>query len=1034
MTQFEVPEPILNSPFEEPQAYWDLTEGEAPRRAGGRRRPEYVYRPPGAGSEGDPGATPGTRIELKLVTRIRARVKEWREHAGEAYPGTTRTTRELLAWWRRDGRRQRLFFAQLEAAETIVFLVEAREDFRQGLEIPWDQPGDERLRAFRRYACKMATGSGKTTVMAMLAAWSILNKIHARYDARFSDVVLVVCPNVTIRSRLREIKPSEGEASLYRKRDLVPPHLMSDLARGRVLVTNWHVFEPQTYQTGGVSARVVRAGRRVVQRETIQIAAKTTRARGSRYMTAADLDAQLARGALEVLDAERDEQGHLKSIRVESERFVESDDALLARVLGRDVGRKQNLLILNDEAHHAYRIRRDATDDGALEDDDEDDDAIERREATVWVDGLDRIHQRRGINVCVDFSATPYFLGRASAEPNRPFPWVVSDFGLVEAIESGLVKVPQLAVRDPTGREIPGYFNLWRWMLERLTPAERGGKKGSVKPEAVLKWAHTAVALLGGLWEQTLSDWQAQGQARPPVFIIVCKNTRIAKVVYEWLAEDHAPYGIPSAGLEDFRNVSGRAHTIRVDTKVVQETDTGQAKSDETAWMRLTLDSVGLVEWPRDRQGREIFPEGFAVLAEKLKRALHPPGRDVRCVVSVGMLTEGWDCQTVTHVIGLRPFLSQLLCEQVVGRGLRRSSYAVGPDERLPEEVAKVLGVPFEIVPFKENRGPATRPVVERRHVYAVPERAAFEIHFPRVEGYRQALRNRVTVDWTRLPPLCLDPLRIPPEIEMKAYLPANQLRPSLSGPGRIESVTLEAFRARHRAQELVFDLARDLTRELVSQSACAVPAQALFPQLARIALRWLEERVEPLPGCEPVDVFLAPYYGWALERLAEAIQPDVSAGEAPEVPRYEQSRGPGSTSEVDFWTSRVVYPVERSHVSGVVADTKQWEQSAAYFIDRHARVHSFVKNAGLGFAIPYLHNGQVHDFVPDFIVRLQGREPLHLVLEVKGFDPLKEVKSSAAARWVEAVSADGRHGRWAFAMTDKPTDVPALLERFADS
>jgi type III restriction enzyme len=1029
MSRFEVPEPILNSPFAEPQAYWEIADGERPRRVEGRRRPEYIYRPPGASTDTAPGDAPGTRIELLLVTRIRRRVKEWREHAGEAYPGVTHTTRELLGWWRREGRQQRLFFAQLEAAETIIFLAEAREDFRQGLVIPLDEPADEAARAFRRYACKMATGSGKTTVMAMLAAWSILNKVNARSDARFSDVVLVVCPNVTIRNRLRELDPAAGEASLYRTRDLVPSHLMPDLSRGRVLVTNWHVFEPQTYQVGGVSARVVRAGRRVVQRETIQIGDKTTSARGTRYLTPADLDRQIAAGLLEVQHEERDEQGRVKRVEVLAERFVESDAAVIARVFDREVGGKQNVLVMNDEAHHAYRIRRDepeAGEEDLLGEDEEVDWFV--REATVWVDGLDRLHKLRGINFCVDFSATPYFLGRAGGETNRPFPWVVSDFGLVEAIESGLVKIPQLAVRDPTGREIPGYFNLWRWMLERLTTVERGGRKGSVKPEAVLKWAHTAVVLLAELWDETRRAWERDAEARPPVFIIVCKNTRIAKVVYEWLAEDRPPYGVPSARFDGFRNQGGVVNTIRVDTRVVHETDTGQSKSDEIAWMRATLDTVGKQEWPLDRRQRPIYPEGFEELARRLSRPLHPPGRDVRCVVSVGMLTEGWDCTTVTHIIGLRPFMSQLLCEQVVGRGLRRRSYDVAGDEKLSEEVAKVLGVPFEIVPFKENKGGAAREVPRRQHVHALPERAGLEIRFPRVEGYRQAIRNRVAVDWEHVPPLRLDPLRIPPEIELKAYLPTNQGRPSLTGPGRIENVTLNPFRQRHRRQELVFALARDLTREYHAQAICTVPPHVLFPQLARIVERYLRDHVQPLPPAATVDAFLAPYYGWMIERLTEAIHPDVSAGEAPEVPRYESSRGPGSTTEVDFWTSREVRPVVRSHVNLIVADTKQWEQSAAYVIDRHARVEAFVKNAGLGFAIPYLHNGQPHDFIPDFIVRLAGPKPLNLVLEVKGFDPLEEVKAEAAQRWVSAVNYDGRDGRWAFVLTHKVTDVAAIL------
>jgi type III restriction enzyme len=297
----------------------------------------------------------------------------------------------------------------------------------------------------------------------------------------------------------------------------------------------------------------------------------------------------------------------------------------------------------------------------------------------VWVEGLDRIHRLRGVNVCVDLSATPYFLGRMGADTNRIFPWVVSDFGLTDAIESGLVKIPQLAVRDSTGAAIPGYFNIWRWVLPKLTPAERGATKGSPKPEAIVKWAATPIAMLAGLWEEQREEWRKErDDPRPPVFIIVCKNTAIARVVYEWLALDRPPVGIPSVNIPGVRNSDGRINTIRADSKVIHETDSGQPKTDDAAWMRLTLDTVGKIDWPRDRQGRELYPEGFEDLARKRGQPLHPPGRDVQCIVSVGMLTEGWDCNTVTHIVGLRPFMSQLLCEQVVGRGLRRADYTIG--------------------------------------------------------------------------------------------------------------------------------------------------------------------------------------------------------------------------------------------------------------------------------------------------------------------------------------------------------------------
>jgi type III restriction enzyme len=1034
MTSFEVPEPILNSPYEEPAWHWRIMEGEPPQKRPGRRPAMYWYRPPSLDTAEDASEGAGTAIELKLVTLIRERVKAWRE---QGYPGVTRTTLELLRYWRREGRGTVFFFAQLEAAETIVFLTEARSDFLQGLDVPLDEPGEARKgdgpAPFRRYACKMATGAGKTAVMGLLAAWSLLNKIHDRADARFSDVVLVVCPNVTIRSRLGELDPLRGEASIYRTRDIVPEHLMPDLARGRVVVTNWHVFEPQSVQVGGVPARVSKAGRLVRTRETITIGPKTTTARGTRYLTLQDLERQAAAGLLSVIEEKRDREGHLAKVVVESARYVESDTALVARILGREVGGKQNILVFNDEAHHAYRIPQEApAEDEAAEDEEEREELEEyRREATVWIEGLDRIHRLRGINLCVDLSATPYYLRAAGPKTNRPFPWIVSDFGLTDAIESGLVKIPQLAVRDTTGAEIPGYFNIWRWLLPRLSPSERGGRRGSVKPEAVLRWAHHPVALLAGLWSETLGGWQARGdRPTPPVFILVCKNTKIAKLVFEWLAEDKAPVGTPPFKIEGLRNAPGREVTIRVDSKVVHETDTGEAKSKEARWMRFQLDTVGKTDWPRDPQGRPIYPEGFAELAEELRRPLHPPGRDVRCIVSVGMLTEGWDCNTVTHIVGLRPFMSQLLCEQVAGRALRRSSYEVGPDGKFTEEVAKILGVPFETVPFKESPPGVRTEASPRRHVHAVPERAAYRIRFPRVEGYRQAVRSRIAVAWDRPARIPLDPTNIPTEIQMKAFLPNNKGRPSLFGPGVVAEATLNPYRAHGRIQELIFDLARDLTRGYVAQAECEAPAHVLFPQVAGIVRRYLEEKVDVRPRADLRDIFCSPYYGWVIEQLREAMGPDTSAGESPELPRHEASRGPGSTDEVDFWTSREVREVLRSHVNFVVADTKKWEQSAAYFLDTHRAVQAFVKNAGLGFSIPYVHDGQAHDYVPDFIVRLAGDGEEYLILETKGYDPLESVKKQAAERWAAAVNAEGKFGRWSYAVAREPVQVEAILNR----
>jgi len=831
--------------------------------------------------------------------------------------------------------------------------------------------------------------------------------------------VLAVCPNVTIRNRLAELNPALGDASLYRTRDLVPPHLMGPLSQGRVLVVNWHTFALQdANKVGGTAAKVVRTGRELNVLETVRIGDKTTTARGSRYLSLADYQRQVAAGMLEVVKEETDDSGSLIKAHVASTRFVESDAAWLGRVLGIKSGRRANVMVFNDEAHHAYRIRSEEPD--AFEEADDEGFEDYYKEATVWVEGLDRIHKQVGIIACLDFSATPYYLGRVGDQANRPFPWVVSSFDLMEAIESGLTKIPQFAVRDMSGQSIPGYFNIWRWILPQLKPSERGGKKSLAKPEAILRYAYTPIVMLGQLWQNLAQEWRANAEdPRPPVFILVCKNTKLAKVVFDWLADDRPPPGIPLAGLADFRNMDGVVNTIRVDSNVVSETDSGDAKSDLSAWMRLTLDTVGRLDWPRDRQGSPIYPDGFEELAEKLKKPMTPPGRGVRAIVSVGMLTEGWDCNTVTHIVGLRPFMSQLLCEQVVGRGLRRASYETEGEfasERLGEEVAQIFGVPFQIVPFKANKGGSPKPPTKTWRVRALPERAELEIRFPRVEGYQFEPSAMLSVDWSRVPALTIDPTQIPPEVQMKAGLPANDGRPTLYGPGKLDMASLGAYRAARRLQTRTAEAARELVRLYQAQAdpiGASVHPSQLYPQCVQIVSQFVQTRVSAPRPAEVSDVFLAPYYGWMMERLQAAIGP---ASGSTERIRVERHRGPGSTLDVEYVTRKEPFSVVKSHVNYVVPDS-QWERIAAYALDKHPDVRSFVKNSGLGFAIPYVNGGIGHDYVPDFLVRLEGKEQRNVIVETKGFDERLDDKRSAAERWVSAVNIDGRYGKWSYVL-----------------
>ncbi len=471
-TPNEVETPIINSPFAEPRYHWRIAKAEVPVKAAGRRPASYFYRVPEGATRGRKGGRQllllgdtavGQQEDLYLVNWIRGRLAEWR---AAGWPGTSDVTRELLRLWRggSDQRAQRLFFAQIEAAETIIFLVEGAETFKRGMPpIPVDEPGAEAkaagFRAFTRYACKMATGTGKTTVMGMLAAWSILNRVAEPTDDRFSDTVLVVCPNVTIRERLKELDPALGDLSLYRTRQLVPPQRMEDLRRGEVMIANWHrLAKKESGSVNGDSARVVKTGE----------AAQVVKNAG-------------------------------KSNETVETRWFESDRAWFKRIrqeLGSGRGRCPHWLVFNDEAHHAYR-RGDAQAEALSLDEAEDEDRgtlakKNAREATIWIEGLDRINKlagggrRKGIRLCLDLSATPFYIQGSGNEVGKPLPWVVSDFGLLDAIESGLVKVPQLPTRDIAGTEEASYFNIWRWVEYR---AEQDGHGTKLTPELVMTYA-----------------------------------------------------------------------------------------------------------------------------------------------------------------------------------------------------------------------------------------------------------------------------------------------------------------------------------------------------------------------------------------------------------------------------------------------------------------------------------------------------------------------------------------------------------------
>ena len=921
-----VDNPILNSPFEEPSRYWAYEQGQPVCKEG--RRPAGYYLK--ARTRGPQTAMLEEEfVPLESVNAIRERVRDWRRRG---YPGVTPITRQLLNHWNHPERERKLFFCQREAAETLIWLIEASPAEKQGIVIPKDD-------GLVRYACKMATGSGKTVVMGMVIAWQVLNKLADLQDRRFADAVLIVCPNLTIRERLQVLLPWRPN-NYYDRFDLLPPGMMERLQQGRFEITNWHLFQPQDDSRS----------RSVVQ------------------------------------------------------RGAESDAAFCRRVL-RELGGKQNILVINDEAHHAYRPAPlpDALREGLSAEE-----IAEREEATVWVSGLDKINRVRGINFCADFSATPFYIKGSGHEEGSPMPWVVSDFGLVDAIEAGLVKIPRVPVDDNTGALIPRYFRLWEYINQALPASERQTARRRAKPESVLREAEGALATLASEWKKTFAAFQQSNSPVPPVLIVVCDNTDLSKLVYE-----HIAGGNVLAELENGDGSEGQV-TFRIDTRLLAEAESaveGETKQEVAERLRKTVDTVGKTEWEGEGD---------------------PPGKHIRCVVSVGMLNEGWDAPNVTQILGLRAFTSQLLCEQVVGRGLRRTHYDVNPQTGLFEpEYVDVYGVPFEVIPVKKK--PVGRSEVQTAAtlIRALPERKHLEITFPRVEGYVFDVHQRVRVNLEHVPYLIIEPASEPTEVVAKPAVGHRIGRPDRLGPGAEVVHDRNPFHSEKRLQASVYEIAAELTKRLKDRREDWSARHILFPQVLNIVWEYLEERVRVNGDAPLEEIALLKYRQRIIERLTEAIEPDVQAGEPPILPIIERFRPVGSTAEVLFRTIRPAVGTVKSHISHVVLDAPKWEHSVAFQLERMPEVIAYARNDHLGFAIPYEWQGARHEYRPDYLIRLRAgvAGEMKVILEVKGFETEQDrQKEAAAKRWVRAVNHHGEFGRWAFVVCRKPTNLKDYL------
>ena len=514
---------------------------------------------------------------------------------------------------------------------------------------------------------------------------------------------------------------------------------------------------------------------------------------------------------------------------------------MLQRVMPDLMGMK-NILVLNDEAHHCYREKPQAADDEDLKGDEKKEAEKNNEAARLWISGLEAVNRKLGLARVIDLSATPFFLRGSGYAEGTLFPWTMSDFSLMDAIECGIVKLPRVPVAENIpGDEMPMFRNLWE-NIRKDMPKKGRGKAEGLDPLKLPTRLQTALQVLYGHYEKTFKLWEEKGVRVPPCFIIVCQNTAISKLDLR-LHLRLPPARTKTArrrwkmgGLRSFRNFDEstgnplpRPNTLLIDSEQLEAGDAlddnfrGMAADEIERFRREIVERTG-----DQRQAENITDQE---LLREVMNTVGKPGQlggSIRCVVSVSMLTEGWDANTVTHVLGVRAFGTQLLCEQVIGRALRRQSYDLNEEELFNVEYADVFGIPFDFTAKPVIAPP--QPPRETIQVKAMrPDRDALEIRFPRVEGYRVELpEERLSAEFNDDSVLELTPDLVGPSITRNSGIIGEGVDLNLEHLDDMRPSTL-LF---HVTQRLLYTKWRDPGEE---------PKLHLFGQLKRIAKQWLD-------------------------------------------------------------------------------------------------------------------------------------------------------------------------------------------------
>lgn len=999
--------PILNSPYGYPGKHWELDADGQPtntiletrrrsdlitpvpkpkKRRRAKEQTEMVLDSGDGLSTGEQEYNP-----TPIINEIRSQVESWRGLPNPDQWLVTPETARLLQHWRHHPfQGVRPFFCQVEAVETIIWLTEVAPKMGARGSKFWDHikgANEQANPELVRLALKLATGSGKTTVMAMLIAWQTVNAVRHPNSRQFARGFLIVAPGITIRDRLRVLLPNDPE-SYYRHREIVPSDMLADIERAKIVISNYHAFKLRE------RLEVSKVGRSLLK------------GRGPDLNT------------------------------------VETEGQMIQRVMPELMGLK-NIVVLNDEAHHCYREKppgQDGVDEVADLKGDEKEEAKRNNEAArLWISGIESIKRKLGLRAVYDLSATPFFLNGSGYREGTLFPWTVSDFSLMDAIECGIVKLPRVPVSNNIpGDEMPVFRNLWDHIGKRMPKAGRGSGK-TLDPLSLPAELQTALEALYGHYAKTYDLWQAAGIGVPPVFIVVCNNTSTSKLVHDYISgfqrqNDNGTTTLENGRLALFRNYDDSGNRLaRPRTLLIDSEQLESDKPLDDHFRTMAADEIErfrreIVERTGDiRQGETITDKD---LLREVMNTVGKKGRlgeQVRCVVSVSMLTEGWDANTVTHVLGVRAFGTQLLCEQVVGRALRRQSYDLNEDGLFNVEYADVLGVPFDF-----NAKPVVAPPAKPRETVRVqamrPERDHLEISFPRVEGYR---------------------VELPEERLTAAFGPDSvlELTPDLVGPSTTtnrgiigEGVDLTVAHLEDMRQStILFHLARHLLYQKYRDPGEEVKLH-LFGQLKRITRQWLDGgNLRCTGGTFPAQVIYKEIADMAAERIKAAITLAL-VGERPVKAILDAYNPKGSTAAVNFTTSkecRWQTDPSRSHINWIVTDS-DWESELCRVAEAHPRVLSYVKNHGLGLEVPYLFGSVPRKYLPDFIVKIDDGhpDPLNLIVEIKGYrgEDAKEKSNTMQAYWVPGVNNLGKFGRWSFAEFTAVFEIEAKFNELIES